>query len=195
MYTGLDWGSSTAHTYKTTLMSKPMPTDLFIMNFKCVYLFIVSGYVLMQFTFIPMYNTYSFSKSDYAAMLQHMVDLLPEWMFLYDPSGDMVVYHNQKKGRLFDDLAPAPVTLRQLLGHRVLEEDWPILEKNARQLLSLGEGDIHEIRFRVHARDLVPAYRWFSFRQKVFFQDEGSGVKMILCLTSEVKHQYPIYLQ
>jgi|GEM_PF-4233323 hypothetical protein len=149
----------------------------------------------MQFTFIPMYNTYSFSKSDYAAMLQHMVDLLPEWMFLYDPSGDMVVYHNQKKGRLFDDLAPAPVTLRQLLGHRVLEEDWPILEKNARQLLSLGEGDIHEIRFRVHARDLVPAYRWFSFRQKVFFQDEGSGVKMILCLTSEVKHQYPIYLQ
>lgn len=146
---------------------------------------------------MPMYNTYSFTKSDYAAMLQHIVDLLPEWMFLYDPIEDLVVYHNQKKGMLFEEhapeLPPAPVSLRRLLEDSVLPEDWELLEQNTSRLLNLREKEIHEVRFRVFARDRAPGYKWCAFRQKVFWQDESTGLKLILCLATEVKSEYVFF--
>jgi hypothetical protein len=145
---------------------------------------------------MSMSNTYSFTKSDFASMLQHVVDLIPELMFLYDPSQDLVVYHNQKKGFLFGDGLPAspPITLRELLSESLLPKDWPILERNARRLLSLKEQEIIEVRFRVRARG-VPTYRWCALRQKVFFHDEAAGVKLILCLAMEVKTQEALYFE
>lgn len=146
---------------------------------------------------MPMYNTYNFTKSDYAAMLQHIVDLLPEWMFLYDPIEDLVVYHNQKKGMLFEEhaqeLPPAPVTLRRLLEHSIIPEDWAVLERNATRLLTLREKEIHEVRFRVVARDRAQRFKWCAFRQKVFWQDESSGLKLILCLATEVKNEHVFF--
>jgi hypothetical protein len=142
-------------------------------------------------------NTYSFTKSDFAAMLQHVVDLIPELMFLYDPAQDLVVYHNQKKGFLFGDEVPiaSPITLRELLSERLLPKDWPTLERNARRLLSLKEKEIVEVRFRVKAPGMMPKYRWCALRQKVFFQDESTGVKLILCLAMEVRTQEALYFE
>lgn len=133
-------------------------------------------------------NTYSFTKSDFASMLQHMVDLIPEWMFLYDPAEDLVVYHNQKKGILFKMQAPAvaPASLHTLLGEALMPEDWPILERNALELMTLKEKEIHEVRFRVRTVGDPPGYRWCCFRQKLFWQDECSGVKLILGMTTDV---------
>jgi hypothetical protein len=135
---------------------------------------------------MQMPNTYSFTKSDFAAMLQHVVDLIPELMFLYDPGEDLVVYHNQKAGILSGGHPPAaaPVSLHQLLEETLVPEDWPVLEQNALQLLALKDQEIHEVRFRVHAEAGGSGYRWCGFRQKVFWQDEGTGVKLILCMTS-----------
>lgn len=140
---------------------------------------------------MPMYNTYSFTKSDFAAMLQHIVDLIPDWMFLYDPAEDLVVYHNGKHGWMFRVENPAPcdvpIRLRDLLDTIVLPEDWAVLEENARELQRLRGAEVKEIRFRVRAGDMIPRYRWCSFRQKVFWQDEGGGVKLILCIASEIR--------
>jgi PAS domain-containing protein len=145
---------------------------------------------------MPTPNTYSFTKSDFATMLQHIVDLIPEWMFLYDPAEDLVVYHNQKTGLLFKENSPpvAPVSLHHLLEETLVPEDWPVLERNALELMALKERDIHEVRFRVRTGDVPPGYRWCCFRQKLFWQDEGSGVKLILCITTEVKGEdYSLY--
>jgi PAS domain-containing protein len=137
---------------------------------------------------MPMPDTYSFTKSDFAAMLQHIVDLIPELMFLYDPGEDLVVYHNQKTGVLFGERSPreAPVSLHHLLEDTVLPADWPVLERNALRLLALKDREIHEVRFRVRRDGGEKGYRWCSFRQKVFWQDEGTGVKLILCMTRDV---------
>lgn len=138
-------------------------------------------------------NTYSFTKSDFAAMLQHIVDLIPDWMFLYDPASDMVVYHNQKNEWLFGSGAPAstsdPVRLHDLLEDIVLAEDRPILEENARTLQGLEGASIREVRFRIRAKNRASGYRWCAFRQKVFWQEEARGVKLILCFCTEVRHQ------
>jgi hypothetical protein len=142
---------------------------------------------------MPMPNTYSFTKSDFAAMLQHIVDLIPDWMFLYDPASDMIVYHNQKNGWMFGSDAAAsgadPVRLRDLLGDLVLAEDRPILDDNARKLQGLEGPSIREIRFRIRASDRRRGYRWCAFRQKLFWQEEGRGVKFILCFCTEVRQQ------
>ena len=116
-------------------------------------------------------------------MLQHVVDLIPELMFLYDPGEDLVVYHNQKAGILSGGHPPAaaPVSLYHLLEETLVPEDRPVLERNALKLLALKDQEIHEVRFRVRAG---AGYRWCTFRQKVFWQDEGTGVKLILCMTS-----------
>jgi hypothetical protein len=139
---------------------------------------------------MSMPNTYSFTKSDFATMLQHVVDLIPELMFLYDPGEDLVVYHNQKTGLLFRGHSPAaaPVSLHHLLEDTLLPEDWPVLERNALQLLALKDQEIHEVRFRVRADAGAPGFRWCSFRQKVFWQDEGTGVKLILCMTTDARY-------
>jgi hypothetical protein len=141
---------------------------------------------------MPMYNTYSFTKSDFAAMLQHIVDLIPDWMFLYDPAEDLVVYHNRKHGWMFRADAPpasdVPIRLRDLLESVVVPEDWVILEDNARELQQLDGPDVREIRFRALAGDMIPRYRWCSFRQKVFWQDEAGGVKLILCICTEIRN-------
>ena len=139
---------------------------------------------------MPMPNTYSFTKSDFAAMLQHVVDLIPDLMFLYDPGEDLVVYHNQKTGVLFEKGLPAaaPVSLHHLLEETLLPEDWPVLERNATQLLALKDQEIHEVHFRVRTGTGRIGVRWCKFRQKVFWQDEGSGVKLILCMATDVKY-------
>ncbi|TDX00562.1 hypothetical protein [Dinghuibacter silviterrae] len=140
---------------------------------------------------MPMYNTYSFTKSDFAAMLQHIVDLIPDWMFLYDPAEDLVVYHNCKHGWMFRAGAPppgdVPIRLRELLEPIVVPQDWSILENNARELQQMSGSGVREVRFRLLAQDMIPRYRWCSFRQKVFWQDEGGGVKLILCISSEIR--------
>jgi hypothetical protein len=145
---------------------------------------------------MPIPTTYSFTKSDFAAMLQHIVDLIPEWMFLYDPAEDLIVYHNQKNGWLSEGRTSGtdlfPVRLSELLEPIVLPEDWHILKGNTLRLQRLEEREIHEVRFRVRAADLVPGYRWYAFRQKVFWQDEAGGVKLILCLSTEVRELPPI---
>ena len=141
---------------------------------------------------MPMYNTYSFTKSDFAAMLQHIVDLIPEWMFLYDPAEDLVVYHNQKSGCLFD-APPAgqelPIRLRDLLEPVVVPEDLAVLEANTFHLKDLDGPGIREVRFRVRTGSPISGYRWCAFRQKLFWQDE-TGVKLILCISTEVRQAY-----
>lgn len=133
---------------------------------------------------MPMPNTYSFTKSDYASMLQHVVDLTPQLLFLYDPGGDVVMYHNQK-GLSGNHLpAPAPASLRQLLGDLPVMEDWDLLDRNIQQLCTLKEHEIHTIRFRIRAATEKRGYRWCTLRQKVFWQDEGSGVRLILCMAA-----------
>jgi hypothetical protein len=146
---------------------------------------------------MSMSNTYSFTKSDFAAMLQHVVDLIPELMFLYDPAQDLVVYHNQKTGFLFREDVPVspPVSLRQLLSNTLLPKDWPILERNAQRLLTLKEQEISEVRFRVRPQGQIPQYTWWAFRQKVFWQDEEAGVKLILCLAIEIRTQQSLYFE
>ena len=138
---------------------------------------------------MPMPNTYSFTKSDFAAMLQHIVDLIPDWMFLYDPAEDLVVYHNQKNGWLVEAGSPVsgdvPISLRNLLEPVVLPEDWSVLEENALELQGLQGPGIRQVRFRIRSRDVAPGYRWCSFRQKVFWQD--GDVKLILCLGTEIR--------
>lgn len=138
---------------------------------------------------MPMHNTYSFTKSDFAAMLQHIVDLIPDWMFLYDPAEDLIVYHNQKSGSLFEQTPPMPVRLRDLMGPIVLPEDMAVLRENTTTLQTLGSPDIREVRFRVRSNDRIPGYRWYAFRQKLFWQDE-TGVKLILCLSMEVRQTF-----
>ncbi|HTJ13105.1 MAG TPA: hypothetical protein VL547_13815 [Dinghuibacter sp.] len=138
---------------------------------------------------MPMYNTYSFTKSDFAAMLQHIVDLIPDWMFLYDPAEDLVVYHNQKNGNLFESTPGMPARLRDLLEPIVLPEDMVILERNTLTLRSLDGPDIREVRFRVRSAGSIQGYRWYAFRQKLFWQDE-TGVKLILCIGMEIRQAF-----
>jgi hypothetical protein len=138
---------------------------------------------------MPMYNTYSFTKSDFAAMLQHIVDLIPDWMFLYDPAEDLVVYHNQKNGCLFDSTPVMPVRLHELLEPIVLPTDMAVLEANTLALQTLDGPDIREVRFRVRTGGRISAYRWCAFRQKLFWQDE-TGVKLILCISTEVRPEF-----
>jgi PAS domain-containing protein len=144
---------------------------------------------------MPVPNTYSFTKSDYAAMLQHVVDLIPELIFLYDPCEDLVVYHNQKKGILFGQNTPpeAPVSLHRLFQDIVVPEDWALLKRNGERLLNLQHKEILEVRFRIRAGESITGYRWCSFRQKVFWEDELSRVKLIVCLTTEIKEaRHPV---
>jgi hypothetical protein len=173
---------------KAVAMTAPRMTDRFMRQLFALYLKL--SIFKCNLRFMPMPNTYSFTKSDFAAMLQHIVDLIPEWMFLYDPAEDLIVYHNQKHAWLSEAGSPVPghmpVSLKRLLKPAVLPDDWQVLEDNTLQLQCLQGEEIQEVRFRIRAADQVPGYRWFAFRQKLFWQDEAGGVKLILCLGTEV---------
>jgi len=128
-----------------------------------------------------MLNTYSFSKSDFASMLQHVVDLVPDVIFLYNPSDGMLIYHNRRQSALFGKkpLPETPVLLRDLLQ----PVEAQALDKNDACLQTLQEGEVLEARFRV--RSPSGGYQSCLLRQKVFWRDSASGTKLILCLLLE----------
>jgi PAS domain S-box-containing protein len=121
-------------------------------------------------------------------LIKQVIATTPDILYLMDVATANFTYVNNRITKL---LGYTPEYINNLKSEAVRAlvhpEDYPALELHIKNLVTIRDGEIREIEYRMH--DIYQHWHWFKVRETIFKRDNKGNVLQVIGSTHEVTEQ------